>query len=141
MKKYLLILISSLLCLGLVACGGEDDHDHDHDHDTIAVAGTWTSSFGGTEVITSTSWNGTPIVEFHNDENVAYIQNPADAQWGANQFSKLVWDGLTDDSVYYCTVDFGLATLADAKTSTQTADSSDPDNTGCGGFSWTKLSK
>ena len=35
----------------------------------------------------------------------------------------------------------GLATLEAAKSSTQTADASDPDNSGCGGFGWTKLTK
>ena len=138
MKKFSLMFLSSLLVLTVWACG--DDHDHDNDP-TIAVAGTWTSNFGGMETITSTSWNGTPIIEFDNDANVAYTQNAADASWGANQFNKLVWSGLTDNSVYYCTVDFGLDTLAAAKTSTKTADSSDPDNSGCGGFSWTKLTK
>jgi len=107
----------------------------------FALAGTWTSNFGGMEVITSTSWNGSALIEYDNDALVAYTQNPADAQWGPNEFNKQVWAGLTDNSVYYCTVDYGFASLELAKTSTKTFDASEPEASGCGGFSWTKLSK
>jgi hypothetical protein len=42
------------------------------------------------------------------------------------------------NSFYYCMIDYGKATLAEAIASTKVADSSDPDTGGCGGFSWTK---
>jgi hypothetical protein len=57
-----------------------------------------------------------------------------------SKFNRFVWTAITGGSFYYCTVDFGLATLNDALASTKTADDSDPDASGCGGFSWTKLS-
>lgn len=109
--------------------------------DPIELAGTWTSSFGGTETITEKDWNGTTIVEVDNDGNAAYLQNPSTAQFFPGKFSKNVWTELSGNSFYYCTVAFGQDTLDRVKTSTQTADASSPDTKGCGGFGWTKLTK
>ena len=145
MKRIILISSIFALAAAISACGDDHDHDHEgHNHNqeaTFPLIGTWTSNFGSTEVITSTSWNGSRLVEFDADAFVAYTQNPADASFGPNEFNKIEWIGLTDNSFYYCFVDFGLATLDAAKSSTQTADASDPDNSGCGGFGWTKLAK
>ena len=75
------------LALGLVAslalmhCGS----------DPLETVGTWTSSFGGTETITDTAWASTPIVEYDNAKNAAYLQNPATAMFGPNKFLKYVW--------------------------------------------------
>ena len=117
------------LALAVPACGSDE----------IEIAGTYTSSFGGMETITSMVWNGTPVRSYDNDMNFAITQNPADSMFGANQFNKIVWTEKAGKSFYYCFVDFGKPTAMAAETSTQTANSSMPDTSGCGGFSWTKL--
>lgn len=127
-------LLTSLFCgaiaLGATACGGDE----------IETVGTFTSNFGGTETITADAWNGSAIVEFDNDMNWVVTQTPADSEFNPNLFNRLEWTDLADDgSFYYCFVVFGQDTAELARTSTLTADSSDPDNSGCGGFSWTKL--
>ena len=109
--------------------------------DPIEIRGTWNSNFGGTETISSRKWNDATVQMFDNAANVAFTQNPVDAQYDPSKFSKLVWTEPTAGSFYYCTVDFGLDSLAAAQASTKTADSSQPDTGGCGGFSWTKLSQ
>lgn len=106
----------------------------------LEIKGSYTSMFG-LETITSTTWNGTPIRAFDNGTNFAVTQNPADSDFGADLYNKIVWTEPSSGSFYYCFVDFGLATLEQARTSTQTADETDPDNGGCGMFAWTKLSK
>ena len=105
----------------------------------IEIRGSWTSNFGGEEVITPLMWGAASIKLFDNTANWSVTQNAADDMWNPSKFNKIVWTELADASFYYCTVDYGLDTLEAAKTSTQTADSSDPDNSGCGQFSWTKL--
>ncbi len=107
----------------------------------LEIKGTYTSSFGGMETITSTTWNGTPIARFSNAMNYAVTQNPSDSPFGANLFNKIVWTEPAAGAFYYCFVDFGRETLVQAETSTQTADATDPETSGCGMFSWTKLTR
>jgi hypothetical protein len=130
-----------------VICSDPDagsEPDSDGGADEIEIAGTWESNFGGTEVIDShgfTSFGSTsPIIEYDNDDNTMITQNPCDAEFSPNAFNKIVWTEIVNDSFYYCTVDFGLDSAADARNSTMTADDSDPENEGCGGFAWTQLS-
>jgi hypothetical protein len=149
-----------------LGCGDDDDHGHpegDHDEekkdaggkgpadsgrkptsasgndDELEVAGEWKSEFGD-QTISLDNWDSAMVVEFDNDENVAFTENPDDAMFNPGTFNKLVWTEPTDDGFYYCTVDFGLDSLAAAKATEKTADDSDPEAMGsCGGFTWTKL--
>ncbi|MCG3172574.1 MAG: hypothetical protein GMKNLPBB_00728 [Myxococcota bacterium] len=109
--------------------------------DPIEIAGTWSSNFGGEEIIRSIRWGKASIKLFDNGSNTAYTQNPEDAPAGARKFSKLVWTEPVGGVFHYCTVDFNLDTLAAAQASAKTADPSNPEKGGCGGFSWTKLNR
>jgi hypothetical protein len=101
----------------------------------LEIIGSWDNNFGGADIITATEWSsfGAPsnIVEYENDANVVYTES-------SGMFSKIVYTDVESDSFYYCIIDYGKATLAEAIASTKVADSSDPDASGCGGFSWTK---
>jgi hypothetical protein len=158
-------LLAAALCAP-IGCGDDDDDGHgDHDHttdeegkgtgkdggsadsgskpgagdDELEVAGEWSGEFGD-ESISDDEWNGTPIVAFDNEDNVAYTQNADDAMFDPGKFNKLVWTEPTAEGFYYCTVDFGLDSLDDAKASKKTADTKMPEDMGsCGGFAFTKL--
>ena len=106
----------------------------------IEIAGSWKSNFGTEEVITHAKWGTAAIAKYDNDKNVAITQSAPDDMWTPNKFNRLVWTNPLGNDFYYCTADYGLDSLAAAETSTQTADSSDPENSGCGNFPWTKLS-
>lgn len=106
----------------------------------IAIAGTWKNNFGGSDVISSRKWNTAAMSLFDNTKRWAITQNADDDQYNPSKFSKVVWTAPSGGSFYYCMVDFGLDSLALAQATTKTADDSDPDKSGCGGFSWTKLS-
>ena len=160
-------LLTAALCAPIaLGCGDDDDEHGDHHHasdeskggkdggqagsksdsgskpsggdDELEVAGEWKGEFAD-ESISDDEWSGTPIVEFDNQDNVAYTQNADDAMFDPSKFNKLVWTEPTDEGFYYCTVDFGLDTLDDAKDSEKTADDAKPGDTGCGMFPWTKL--
>ena len=107
----------------------------------IEVGGSFTTSFDTVEVIDSDTWNGTPVVAYDNKTNEAVLANPEDAEWNPGTYSKVLWiQPDWDGTFYYCTVAFALATEAQAMAAaTDEADASDPDNGGCGGFPWTKL--
>lgn len=134
------------LCLTLVpavftGCESDDTGSSTQTSPDLELNGTWTTSFQGTEVITNTVWNGASIVEYSNTTNVAYTQNPANDQYNPSKFNKLVWTQPNGSTFYYCWLDFGKDSLDLAKASTLVADDKDPDNTGCGGFGWTKMTK
>lgn len=144
------VLASAIASVGLLGCGDDPRTSGGgggggNPPEEFALIGSWTSNFGNMEVITSTSWNNgfstDKVLEFKNDIMTVYTQTSSGAQFNPDRFNKIEWSGLTDNSFYYCIVDFGLATLAEAKTSTQTGDTFDPDNSGCGSFPWTKLTK
>ncbi len=132
MKRFASILVA------LFACGGEDTQPPAN---TIEIAGTWSSNFGGTEVINESSWAEVPVVEYSNSDNFAVTRNPDDAEFNPGKFNKLVWTDPQNNSFYYCFVDFGRDTALAAKTSTHGADATNPEAGGCGMFSWTKLTR
>ena len=123
--------VSFLVMFGLAACGGGE----------IEIAGTWDTQFQTVETISSEKWNTATVVDFDNDGNTAITQSPADDMYTPNKFAKVVWLEPAGNSFYYCTVDYGRDTLEAAKTSTKTAEGTNPDATGCGGFPWSKLTK
>jgi len=94
------------------------------------------------EVITDASWSYMEIVSFNNEANVAITQNPSDDMFSPDTFNRLVWtEPKADGSFYYCTEILGKATAAEAESAASVADDSDLDKKGCGGFSWTKMTK
>jgi hypothetical protein len=109
----------------------------------IELTGTYSTQFDSTEVITPTTWDfgiETVIAAWENDENWAILQNPEEAETGANTFSKVVWtEPDAEGSFYYCTVAFGLETQEAAQNTEETADDSSPEDGGCGDFAWTKM--
>ncbi|MEZ4459046.1 MAG: hypothetical protein R3E66_04830 [bacterium] len=112
--------------------------------DQIEVIGTWTTNFDTTEVITATTWEGiapTSIELYDNTDNFAVLLNGPDDEFNPDKYSLVEWTEIDGDSFYYCTVDFGLDTLDDALNSAEIADPTDLDGEGCGGFSWTKMTR
>jgi len=94
----------------------------------------------GDESITDDSWSYMAIIEYDNATNVVITQNPDgdDPLLNPNEYSRLVYTEPAGDSFYYCTSDYGLETLAEARAANGPADASDF-VTGCSGFPWTKL--
>ena len=107
----------------------------------LNITGTWDDNFGGTTSITNAVWGEQAVIAFDASARWAVTQNPADAQWMPNTFNRVVWTDVADNVFHVCTVDFALATVEAARTSTQTADATDPDNSGCGMFTWTRLER
>ncbi len=142
---------AAFLAAGLAACGGEDPDPGPADGGVapdggagvvdLEIAGTWTSNFGGTETITAERWGTAAVITFDNARNSAVLQNPPDDAFAPDLFARVMWTEPAADAFHYCWVDFGLETRMAAETSTRTADPSRPDQTGCGGFPWTRLER
>jgi hypothetical protein len=134
---------TALLALSLLAtaCGTDTSHD-DHEDPTpskIEVAGEWDDNYGGSTTITNTAWGSAAITKYSNAARFAITQNPANAEFSPGKFNKNVWTALTNGTFYFCTVDFGKDTAAEAENTTKTADANDLNGAGCGGFAWTKM--
>lgn len=142
MKKFGIMgtTLSIAMAFALTGCGDDDSTPSSENTDEIEIEGSWSSNFGGTEDISSTSWSGSQITTFDNEENFAVTQSPDDSQYNPGKYNRNVWTEPADGVFFYCTVDFGLDSEADALATTADADASDPENGGCGGFSWTQLS-
>jgi hypothetical protein len=136
----------AVLC-GLLALGCSDDKE-----DTVAetgpleVIGEWESRFGDMvfpESITEEAWGFADVIEYDNAKNVAITKSPDFDDPSIETYSRLVWLEPEGDSFYYCTADYGLETLEDARNTKAKVDDSNPDEGGCGesDFSWTKLTK
>jgi hypothetical protein len=135
----------TLLAAGCAKDEGLDANAPANTTTGIEIEGTWGSSFGGTETISDDAWASgdfvTIIADYSNSENVAVTLNSDDAEFNPGKYNRIVWTEIADGSFHYCTTDFGLETLEDAQAASTVPDASDPDNSGCGGFSWTKLTR
>jgi len=128
--------LSGLLLLS--ACGADAE---------LEILGSWKSNYEALEKIDATSWTSTSsgftttysMVKFDNEANMVITQNASDASYDPDKFNKIVWTDIVEDTFYYCMVDYSQETAELAETSTVSADVSDPGNSGCGGFTWTKL--
>jgi hypothetical protein len=145
------------LGLGVTACGGNDDDAPAPGKADIEVKGTWSSPgpYAETDVIDDASWSSqfgdsdpsvSKIVEYSNDERSAVILTPDDAAFNPSTYSRFVWTEPAGGSFYYCIAAYGCASAEQAKNgpsddscTLSDVDASDPENAGCGGFAWTKL--
>lgn len=151
MGNVLRVFLVGLLATGMLACGEIDEAENQggqdaenqggQDDELIEVAGTWETQFGGTEVIDEENWDYMSLVVFDNDERWAVTQNPEDSDFNPSLYNRIVWTPLVEDSFYYCYVDFALDDIDEALNSEAEADADDLEGEGCGGFSWTKMTR
>ena len=122
------------------ATSGCGDFNWTHYGPILEIGGEYMHQFDSEEQIDSDTWNSYDIVSYDNAMNHAVLYTPMDAEWSPNTYSKVVWlDAGWDGSFYYCTVGYDFATAEEAAAAEDISDASDPDSSGCGGFSWNKL--
>ncbi len=120
------------------ATGGCGGISWTHYMPIIEITGNWLSEWGEHK-IDSTVWGLDVVHAYDNEQNWAVVQLPATDEWNPSKFMKNVWAEPSDEGLYYCSVAYGIDTLEEALAAEDTSDASDPDNDGCGGFAWTKL--
>jgi len=84
------------------------------------------------------------IVEFDNNTKTLYVKGINESDYvdcngngtygerGVECYSRIVWTKY-NNKYYYCEVVYGKGSLEQAKSDPTTADSTDPENRGCGG--------
>lgn len=159
MKTLRMLAMLALVGALSPACSGDDDDDSSPaatagaagaatdgaagaegaaTQEPFELIGKYDDDFGGEQIITASDWNGDAIVAYDNDANVVYTQFADDAMFNAGKFAKTVYTEPEDGAFYFCMVEYSLATLEEALESQTSADASDPEQAGCGGFPWTK---
>ena len=75
------------------------------------------------------------VVEFSNQDNVLFTQNPSDAMFNPDAYSRFVWtEPESDGSFFGCFDVFDAATLEEAKNRPDMADEMNPTGEmACGG--------
>ena len=158
--KALIPGLSLVLGLGLLGCAeGDIAPAPGGDADGIEIEGTWENAlYGEIDVIDDESWSSdfgdgptvSEIVEFSNSERYAVLSGADFTDPDKTVYSRVVWTEPEGDSFYFCTATFGCETVELTATGygdeeTITCNAPMPDQTdmdkGCGGFSWTALSK
>ena len=107
----------------------------------IELVGVWSDNYGGETDISTLMWGAAHLREYDNQENWAVTQNPADDEWGPNQFNYVVWtEPSADTEWWFCTVAYGMDDLSSALATEDTSDDANPSEAGCGDFAWTQMS-
>ena len=104
-----------------------------------SLQGTWSTNFDTEETITADAWGDNTIEQWNAADNTVIVRVPDDAEWSPGTFSKIIYTDPVESSFYYCTAAFGKESLDAALNEAVSVDDSDPDNSGCGDFSWTKM--
>lgn len=139
-----LALILSILCF-VTGCGPapDDTGEERPEPKTInaSLLGTWQTNFDTQESITVDRWGDNEIHSYDNGSNLVITRVPDDGEWSPGTYSKIVYTDIVDDRFFYCIVTYDKATADDALADETTADATDPLNSGCGGFSWTQMTR
>jgi len=90
------------------------------------------------------------IVEYDNVSKTLYVKGINEPSWadcnengtngekGVECYSRIVWT-YYNNHYYYCEIVYNKKSLDQAKSDPATANATNPDTSGCGGFSWTKF--
>lgn len=113
------------------------------------LTGSWTSDLGDLYTITNsiiniknTSNNHVYHILTISDENdfIIICKNDASNRFYANLYSKFVFTNISENEFYLCQSFFDSPSQATIENSPKRSDSNDL-NTGCGGFSWAKMTR
>jgi hypothetical protein len=110
------------------------------------LIGKWTDPFNGKHSISANKWTtdyGTPatdaIIYYNVINSFLIIQKPANDTWNPAKYQKIVLTQF-NGSWYTCTLSpFDSATATAAAGIADSSVKTDPENSGCGGFSWTRM--
>ena len=137
-RAFALLAMAALIALA--GCSDDDD-------EVLEITGTYEDDFGTMHVITGSTWTQTPgdstlifkIVSFNNGQDFLVAQNDASNAFNPDLFSRFDWTTF-ESKLYQCQIAFAEETAAAAEAVT-TADRTEPTAGGCGGFTWTGMTK
>jgi len=143
-KKMIVVWLMSVLLFFSYNCISEDVEDIITQGVSFELIGVYENNYGGFEILGHSLWKNSSIVYFNNDNNIVILRTAPKNDNSALTFSKIVYTEKSNNTLYYCTVDYGKSTLEEARNTSKIANSSSPETSGCdsvNNFAWTKLTQ
>ena len=142
MKLKKLIYLTMLLSFSLVTSCDSDDDNGDNSDLISEISGTWTSNYDEVYIFTDETiespYSTYTIVAV--GDNYVICQNDADDAYNPNLYSKFVFTNITADTFNYCQSFYDAESQLEIESTEEPSDSSDLEN-GCGGFSWSNMTR
>lgn len=113
----------------------------------IDVIGNYTDNYAGSHAITKTAWTsfgcGKNIISFDNSARSFIYQEDADPDcYNQGKYGKVYWTEIQANGNFYsCENVYGKNSAAEAQNDSAPPSAADPANGGCGGFSWSLMSR
>jgi hypothetical protein len=118
-----------------------DPTDTDPSDIELSIQGEYVDNYGTDHMITQSTWvSGSSmfaITYVSNEDQMLVAQNDSGNGYYPDLWSRFDWTE-NEDGLWYCQTAYG-AESEEAAMNTEAADASDPANSGCSGFSWSKL--
>lgn len=158
------LALCALVLAGPVACGPDEEDenpkrrdggyvDEDEDNGTgggdkipteFMLLGYWKDPSGDLLRVTETRWETLGSVKFvekfDNRDQFAIVQNSPSAPVSPGQFAKHVWTNWSEDGFHLCVLS-GYGSAEEAENSARRVDPEDLNGEGCGGASWTRMTR
>lgn len=113
----------------------------------IDIIGNYTDNYAGSHAITRTAWTSfgcaKTIVSFDNTSRTFIYQEANNAAcYNQGKFGKVYWTTIQSNGNFYsCENVYGKNSAAEAQNDSAPPSATDPANAGCGGFSWSLMSR
>lgn len=133
-------------CLLLAACEGEPTDGSAPTEEELAIAGSYTDTWGTEHEIDEVTWTQRlgshpelvfDMSDWSNAERWVVAQNGADNGYFPLAWSRFDWTD-TGGRLWFCQSAYD-AESSEAAHATPAASDADPETGGCGGFPWTEL--
>lgn len=109
----------------------------------LPIRGSYVDGWEGSHDIREWTWTMGDsvfhVVDYNVDERWIIAQNDEDNDWNPELWSRFDW-AEHDEAIWFCQTAFDAATEQAAR-DTPPADDTDPESSGCGGFSWSSLTR
>ncbi|MBO4712172.1 hypothetical protein J5681_09720 [bacterium] len=126
----------------------DTDTDADTDTDTEKpvekheLIGRYNDAWGYSHIISNTAWFSYGdslfhITQFNNEKDFIITHNDATHPWAPDKWSRFDYTE-KDSKLYFCQITY-TAETEDEALAADTADRTDPANSGCGEYSWSEL--
>ncbi len=132
-------LFFGLLALFFAAGCGDDKEKK-----PLEIAGSYQDPYGGTHIISDDLWDQGAMGKYHialydNEKDYLVAQNDEQNAYNPGKWSRFDWVWY-NGALYYCQTAYDKSSQKEAE-EVEAADPSNPEEGGCGGFPWTKLTK
>lgn len=147
-------MCSILIVVALISIAGCMNDAKDNSE--FDLTGTWTENVGWNSSVTTHTfsfdfWKQSNTKSAYLNKTIISIDNVSDYfiyrendqdQFNPGKYGKVYWIESSSGMAYYCMIAYGKNSAEEAvNADISSLNASDPENGGCGGFSWSKIQR